>query len=142
MSTGNITVNTNTCNVPSVRWNVKPDLERARAVWYTDLDNKTLVVVHGLDKTYAVVVTGELWINLLDEDGHVVVGIRDKDALYQYGITNDSNLDSIEDVWQCYFVLDPPVFSIVDVTGDRATFATSTDIFDAVQLAIVRAGGN
>lgn len=143
MSTGNITVNTNSCNVPSVRWNVQPDLDRARPEWYSDLNNKTLVVVHGLTSTHAVIITGELWINILDKDGHAVGIIRDKDGLSEYGIAGDADLDlAFDTMWKCVYVLPQPLFGIVDVTGDRGTLAYCNDIFDAVQLAITRAGDN
>ncbi len=143
MSTGNITVNTNTCNVPSVRWNVQPDLNRARPEWYVDLDNKTLVVVHGLTSTHAVVITGELWVNIFDSDGHVVGMIRNRDGLSEYGITVDEDLEfTFDSVWNCEYVLPEPVFSVVDVVDSRETFTYCNDIFDAVQLAIARAGDN
>lgn len=148
MSTGNITVNTNSCNVPSVRWNVQPDLNRARPEWYTDIDNKTLVVVHGLTTTHAVTITGDLWIDIIDKDGHVVGMIRDRDGLSGYGIIDDADLElsdlelTSDSMWKCAYVLPQPLFGIVDVTGGRDTLAYCNDIFDAVQLAITRAGDN
>jgi len=144
MSTGNITVNTNSCNVPSVRWNVQPDLDRARPEWYADLDNKTLVVVHGLTSTHAVVITGELLVNVLyRQDGHKEGVIRNRDGLTEYGITDDADFELLSNgVWMFEYVLPEPLFSIVDVTGGRDTLTYCNDIFDAVQLAITRAGDN
>lgn len=139
MSTGNIIIGGNTCNVPhfSIHWNIQPNLERSVAEWFADYENRTIATVFAPKQSYALVRTGDLKIEVLDRNGMLVDTIYGASGLHSWGITTDEELENLLEMSNQARVIEHPWIGIYNIAEERVEVETR-DVFSAMQYIIFK----
>ena len=139
MSTGNITIGGNTCNVPhfAIHWNIQPNLERSVAEWFADYENRTIATVFASKQSYALVRTGDLKVEVLDRNGMLVDTIYGASGLHSWGITTDEELENLFEMSNQARVIEHPWIGIYNIAEERVEVETR-DVFSAMQYIIFK----
>lgn len=137
MSTGNIIVGGNICNVPhfAIHWNIQPNLERSYAEWFADYENRTIAIIYSPNHSYALMRTGDLKVEILDRNGMLVDTIYGANGLHAWGVTSDEELENLFGMSNQSRWIEHPWIGIYDMRNDRIEIECG-DIFNAMQYVI------